>query len=160
MSIKEQLEDLLAPLLEDKACFLVDISIKPSKASQKVTILIDSDEGVTIDQCTSISRQLAKKLEELDLFSDAYTLEVSSPGLDQPLVLARQYAKNVGRNLKVTLKAGQIVQGTLVEAAGENITLRLAPPKKKSKTPVDESELLQTIALDDIAKALVEVSFK
>jgi ribosome maturation factor RimP len=160
MTIKEHLEVLVAPFLEDGNCFLIDIIIKPSKVSQKVTILVDSDEGITIQQCTSISRQLAKQLEELEVFSDAYTLEVSSPGLDQPLVLPRQYQKNVGRNLKVTLHTGEIVQGTLKEVADDHISLQLPEPKKKSKTPVEEGSLQRTILLSDISKALIEISFK
>lgn len=160
MTIKEHLEVLVTPFLEDGNCFLIDIIIKPSKVSQKVTILVDSDEGITIQQCTSISRRLAKQLEELEVFSEAYTLEVSSPGLDQPLVLPRQYQKNVGRNLKVTLNTGEIVQGSLIEAADDQISLRLPEPKKKSKTPVEEGSLLRTISLSDISKALIEISFK
>lgn len=151
---------MLAPLLEDGDCFLVDIAIKPSKLSQKVTILVDSDEGITIQQCTSISRRLAKQLEELEVFTQAYTLEVSSPGLDQPLLLPRQYKKNVGRNLKITLKSGEILQGTLTDAGDSDITIQLPAPKKKPKTPVDEASLVRTIALDDISKALIEISFK
>lgn len=160
MTVKEHLEVLLAPLLEEGDCFLVDIVIKPSKLSQKVSILVDSDEGITIQQCTSISRRLAKQLEELEVFTDAYTLEVSSPGLDQPLVLPRQYKKNQGRNLKVTLKNGEILQGTLSEAGDDNITIQLAAPKKKPKVPLDEASLIRQIQLDDISKALVEISFK
>lgn len=151
---------MLAPLLEDGDCFLVDIAIKPSKLSQKVTILVDSDEGITIQQCTSISRRLAKQFEELEVFTQAYTLEVSSPGLDQPLLLPRQYKKNVGRNLKITLKSGEILQGTLTDAGDSDITIQLPAPKKKPKTPVDEASLVRTIALDDISKALIEISFK
>lgn len=160
MTVKEHLEVLLAPLLIDGDCFLVDIIFKPSKASQKVTILVDTDEGITIQQCTSISRRLAKQLEELEVFTEAYTLEVSSPGLDQPLVLPRQYKKNIGRNLKVTLKTGEVVQGTLSEAGEDNIVLQLAPPKKKPKVPVDEASLIRQINLDDISKALIEITFK
>jgi len=160
MTIKEQLEALLEPLLEDGNCFLVDIIIKPSKVSQKVSILVDSDEGITIQQCTSISRRLAKQLEELEVFAEAYTLEVSSPGLDQPLVLLRQYLKNLGRNLKVTLKTGESVSGQLIEAKEESIILQLPEPKKKSKTPVDEASLKREIPVDQISKALVEISFK
>ena len=160
MTVKEHLEVLLAPLLEDGDCFLIDIVIKPSKASQKVTILVDSDEGITIQQCTSISRRLAKQLEELEIFTDAYTLEVSSPGLDQPLVLPRQYQKNVGRSLKITLKTGEVLQGTLTDAGQDRITIQLPAPKKKSKTPVDETSLVRTISLDEISKALIEISFK
>lgn len=160
MTVKEHLEVLLAPLLEDGDCFLIDIVFKPSKASQKVTILVDSDEGITIQQCTSISRRLAKQLEELEIFTDAYTLEVSSPGLDQPLLLPRQYRKNVGRNLKVTLKTGEVLQGNLTDAGDESITIQLPAPKKKTKTPVDEAALVRTISLDEISKAMIEISFK
>ncbi|WP_353720837.1 ribosome maturation factor RimP [Dyadobacter sp. 676] len=160
MTVKEHLESLLAPLLEDGDCFLVDIVIKPSRLSQKVTILVDSDEGITIQQCTSISRRLAKQLEELEIFKDAYTLEVSSPGLDQPLLLPRQYKKNVGRNLKISLKSGEVLQGTLTDAGEDSITVQLPAPKKKAKTPVDEASLVRQIGLDEIAKALIEISFK
>jgi ribosome maturation factor RimP len=133
MTIKEHLEVLVAPLLEDGNCFLIDIIIKPSKVSQKVTILVDSDQGITIQQCTSISRRLAKQLEELEVFAEAYTLEVSSPGLDQPLVLPRQYQKSVGRNLKVSLHTGEIVQGTLTEATDEQIQSATARTQEKIK---------------------------
>ena len=160
MTIKEQLETMLAPYLEDSECFLVDIIIKPSKVSQKISILVDNDEGVTIQQCTSISRRLAKQLEEQEFFAEAYTLEVSSPGLDQPLVLHRQYLKNVGRNLKVTLKTGEIITGTLLEADEAHIKLQLPAPKKKPKTPVDEAELIRDISFETISKAIIEISFK
>ncbi|NIJ54947.1 ribosome maturation factor RimP [Dyadobacter arcticus] len=160
MTLKEHLEVLLNPLLEDGNCFLIDIVMKPSKVSQKITILVDSDEGITIQQCTSISRRLAKQLEELELITEAYTLEVSSPGLDQPLILPRQYQKNVGRNLKLTLKNGEILQGTLTNANDSQITLQLPLPKKKSKVPVEDSSLIRTVELADIAKAMIEISFK
>ncbi|MCE7064102.1 ribosome maturation factor RimP [Dyadobacter sp. CY326] len=160
MTIKEQLETLLEPFLQDSNCFLVDIIIKPSKLSQKISILVDSDEGITIQQCTSISRRLAKQLEEQEIFADAYTLEVSSPGLDQPLLLHRQYLKNLGRNLKVTLKTGEVISGTLLEASEEIVKLKLPAPKKKTKTPVDESELIRDVSFEDISKALIEISFK
>jgi ribosome maturation factor RimP len=160
MTVKEHLEVLLAPLLEDGDCFLIDIIIKPSKVSQKVTILVDSDEGITIQQCTSISRRLAKQLEELEVFTEAYTLEVSSPGLDQPLILPRQYKKNLGRNLKITLKNGEVLQGSLSEANEENIIIQLPAPKKKAKVAVDEASLVRQIDLNDISKALIEISFK
>ena len=160
MTIKEHLGILLDPMLEEGNIFLVDIIIKPSKVSQKITILIDSDEGITIQECTSISRRLGKQLEELEVFTEPYTLEVSSPGLDQPLILTRQYLKNIGRNLKVTLRTGEAVSGTLIEANEEAIKLQLPMPKKKSKVPVDEASLLKDISLTDISKAMIEISFK
>lgn len=161
MTLKENLEMLLTPFLEEGRIFIVDIQIKPSRSSQKVTILVDSDEGITIQECTSISRRLAKQLEELDLFADAYTLEVSSPGLDQPLVLPRQYHKNVGRDLKITLKTGDIVKGKLLEVlSDEAVLIGLPEPKKKPKVPVDPETYRQTIQLESVSKAFVEISFK
>jgi ribosome maturation factor RimP len=160
MTIKEHLEVLLAPFLEEGNYFLVDIQVKATKTSQKVTILVDKDEGITIQECTSISRRLAKQLEELEVFADPYTLEVSSPGLDQPLVLLRQYLKNLGRNLKVALKTGEIITGELIEAKEGEITLQLPEPKKKSKIPLDQALLRREIPMDTISKALVEISFK
>jgi ribosome maturation factor RimP len=160
MTIKEHLSILLDPFLEEGRIFVVDIITKPSKVSQKIIILVDSDEGITIQECTSISRRLAKQLEELEVFTEAYTLEVSSPGLDQPLILPRQYKKNVGRNLKVSLKTGEIVSGKLLEAEEETIRIALPEPKKKPKVPVDASLLERMIAMEEIAKAMVEISFK
>ena len=160
MTIKEHLEVLLNPMLEEGSFFLVDIIIKPSKVSQKITILVDSDEGITIQECTSISRRLAKQLEELEVFAEAYTLEVSSPGLDQPINLLRQFQKNLGRNLKVTLKTGEVISGTLLEANEETVKLQLPLPKKKTKVPVDEASLLKEINRNDISKAMIEISFK
>jgi len=147
-------------MLDEDNIFLVDIIIKPSKVSQKITILLDSDEGITIQECTSISRRLAKQLEELEVFSEAYTLEVSSPGLDQPLILLRQYRKNLGRNLKVTLKSGEIFSGVLTEADEDTVTLQLPEPKKKSKVAIDKLSLVKNISRIDISKAVVEISFK
>lgn len=160
MTIREHLEVLLNPLLEEGNLFLVDIILKASRVSQKVTILVDSDEGITIQECTSISRRLAKQLEELDVFQDAYTLEVSSPGLDQPLTLLRQYTKNLGRSLKITMKTGESLSGTLLEANEDAIKLQLPAPKKKTKIPADEVSLQRSLKFEDISKALIEISFK
>ncbi len=160
MTIKEHLTILLDPFLEEGRIFVVDIIIKPSKVSQKITILVDSDEGITIQECTSISRRLAKQLEELEVFTEAYTLEVSSPGLDQPLQLPRQYQKNVGRNLKVTLKTGEVVSGKLMEAGDESIKISLPEPKKKPKVPIEASLMEKSIDLAAISKAMIEISFK
>jgi ribosome maturation factor RimP len=160
MALKEQIESFLEPHLEGGKFFIVDIQVKPSRSSQKVMILLDSDEGITIQECADISRALGNDLEEANVIDIAYTLEVSSPGLDQPLRLTRQYRKNIGRVLKVTLNTGEILTGTLQEVKDESIVLQLPAPKKKAKTPSEEPNLQPEISLDAISKALVQVSFK
>jgi len=160
MASKEQIESLLSPYLDEGKYFIVDIQIKASRTSQKIMILLDSDEGITIQECADISRSLDEALEATEVDGSAYTLEVSSPGLDQPLRLPRQYQKNVGRNLKVTLTTGQILVGTLVEAKEGSIVLQLPAPRKKPKSPAEESALRPEIELESIVKAVVQVSFK
>lgn len=160
MAFKEQIEAFLEPLLEDGKYFIVDIQFKPVRGSQKVLILLDSDEGITIQECADISRQLGNDLEAEEVVDTAYTLEVSSPGLDQSLRLPRQFRKNVGRDLKVTLHSGETLTGTLLEAKDDSIVLQLPTPKKKKKDNDPEPNLRPEIALENVAKALVQVSFK
>ncbi|MNY16241.1 hypothetical protein D3C86_1494970 [compost metagenome] len=66
----------------------------------------------------------------------------------------------MGRNLKITLKSGEVLQGNLTEASDESITIQLPAPKKKPKTPIDEASLVRTISLDQVSKAMIEISFK
>ena len=160
MAFKEQIEAFLEPLLDDGRYFIIDIQFNPMRGSQKVLILLDSDEGITIQECADISRQLGDALEAEEIVETAYTLEVSSPGLDQPLRLPRQFRKSVGRDLKVTLNTGETLTGTLVEAKDDSIVLQLPTPKKKKKATEEEPNLRPKIKLDDVAKALVQVSFK
>lgn len=160
MAFKEQIESFLEPYLEEGKYFIVDIQSKASRAGQKIMILLDSDEGITIQECADISRGLGNDLEEGNVIETAYTLEVSSPGLDQPLKLPRQYHKNIGRAIRVTLLTGEILTGTLLEAKETSIVLQLPAPKKKSKIPVEESALRPEIAFESISKAIVQVSFK
>lgn len=160
MELKEQIESFLEPYLEGGKYFIVDIQSKPARGSQKLMILLDSDAGITIQECADISRGLGNDLEAANAIDTAYTLEVSSPGLDQPLRLPRQYQKNVGRTLKVFLTSGEALIGTLEEVKDNSIVLQLPTPKKKAKPPLEEPNLRPEIGLDAISKALVQVSFK
>ncbi len=105
---------MIAGLVKDQPqYFLVEIKIKPTN---NVKVFLDGDQVITIEKCISINRPLYKLIEEAKLFpNDDFSLEVSSPGLDEPLKLFRQYVKNVGRPVEVLLKDGQKVEGKLVE---------------------------------------------
>ena len=118
---KQKIEELLQPLLENGKFFIADIKVSLSRLNSKVTVLIDTDEGIGIDECTEISRKLGKELDEL--MPDKYTLEVSSPGTDFPLISERMYRKNIGRNLKVILKDGSEIKGKLEGLANQEISL-------------------------------------
>ena len=155
MELKEQIEDLVNVQLKGSPYFLVNVGIAGVKSVPKITVWVDGDEGVRIDTCAEISRKLGQQLEERKLISTAYTLEVSSPGIDQPLKLLRQYKQHMGRKLKVTLKDGTIKTGTLTQVQEESIQLT---EEKKTKKK-NETEPPAEIKLADIDKAFVLVSF-
>jgi ribosome maturation factor RimP len=160
MPLVEEIERLLEPYLENGKYFVVSLTAKPLRSTYQVVILLDSDEGITISECASISRRLAHDLESNEIFTDAYNIEVSSPGLDQPLVLPRQFAKNIGRNLKVYLKDGDTVTAKLVSLTDDGLSVELPKPKKKPKKGEEEPELAKYIAFTDVTQAFVEISFK
>ena len=135
--------------------FLVHLSVSSLTGPQKVTISLDADQGVTIDDCAELSRSLTGVMEEQGLIGDNFTLEVSTPGVDKPLVLKRQYARNAGRRLKIYLKDKSKVEGKLSEVREDSITLEVETGEGKKK----EVNAL-TIGFDDIEKAVVQVSFK
>ena len=120
-----KLQEIVNPILEEEGLFLVEIVIKGNVNNQKLIVLIDGDEGISIDQCGKVSRQLGNRIEEEDLIKDRYTLEVSSPGLDFPLKIARQYSKNVGRTLMVDLTEGKRVEGKLTRVDESGIRLEI-----------------------------------
>ena len=155
MNLKEQIIGLLAPLLEDDKYFIVEIQVSPSKIRQKVTVLIDSDEGISIDECAEISRKLGDLIEEQGILPNAYTLEVSSPGVDYPLAMPRQFRKNLGRTLKVILPEGIEKKGQLLSASEEGFVL-LEELKKKKKDQVPNK---LSFAYADSIRVEVQIKF-
>jgi len=153
---KQKIEELLQPLLENDKYFIADVKVSLSRVNSKVTVLLDSDEGITIDECTEISRKLGKELDEI--MPDKYTLEVSSPGIDFPLKSERMYRKNIGRNLKVILKDGKEVKGKLEGLANQEITL-IEDKKRTGKAKNEPIEPIN-ISLENIKEAQVIISFK
>ncbi|MCU0380442.1 MAG: ribosome maturation factor [Chitinophagaceae bacterium] len=131
-AIEEMVNRLLA---EDPAYFLVGVQVKPTN---NVKVFLDADTGVVIDRCVSYNRLLYKELEASGLFpSGDFSLEVSSPGLDEPLKMNRQYRKNIGRKVEVALLEGSPVQGTLKLVTEEGITVSVEKGKGRKKETED-----------------------
>jgi ribosome maturation factor RimP len=155
MDLVEKIKTLaIEKLAANPSQFIVDVIASQRKGPQKVLIVIDGDNGVTIDDCADLSRELSKSLDELAWLDQSYSLEVSTPGLDQPLVLLRQFKKNIGRGLKVKTQT-EIVEGKLTEVSEEKINLlqEIGSGKKKETKTVE-------IPFSSIEKAFVLVSFK
>ncbi|MBX6380193.1 ribosome maturation factor RimP [Thermoflavifilum aggregans] len=148
--IRQVIEQLLEQELKQHPdCFLVDLLVSQDQA---VRVFIDSDQGVSIDQLAQINRSLSKAMHENHVFpDDDFSLEVSSPGIDTPLKLYRQYPKNIGRMVVVTLKDHQIREGMLQEVHPDFIVLDV----KKSKK---EHQILK-IPFADIQFTRVQIRF-
>lgn len=151
MELVEEIKQLARQALNDESRFIVDVVISSRKSPRKVLVIMDGDNGVTIDDCADLSTALSKALDEKQLIEDNYFLEVSTPGLDQPLKLHRQYKKNIGRNLKVKLHEG-VKEGQLAGVFEDGIELVQKTGKKETNTV--------KIPFSEIEKAFVTVSFK
>jgi ribosome maturation factor RimP len=152
MDLKENIKELAEKSLVNPVHFLVEVVVSKHKP-WKFTVIVDGDQGITIDDCAALSRALNESLETE--ISDPYTLEVSTPGLDHPLKLKRQYKKNIGRGLKVVRKDKSIVNGIMKQTEEEKIVIETETGQGK-KTEVKIIE----IPFIEIEKAFVTVSFK
>lgn len=122
-------------LANDPDNFLVDIRIKPTN---NIKLFLDGDKGVPVATLVSFNRQLYPLLEAAELFpNNDFSLEVSSAGLDEPLKLHRQYLKNIGRKVEVTLLDGSVKEGTLQTVTEDGINIEELIGKKKEKKSTD-----------------------
>ena len=151
--VKEQIASWLEESMEAyPSLFLIDLDIN----GDQVRITLDGDQGVALKDCVAISRAMEKRFEAEDM---DVSLEVSSAGVSSPLVLNRQYKKNIGRKLEV-LTADKRVEGKLTQVSDNTITLewkaREPKPVGKGKVTVLKT---QEIPLADIQEAKVKVTF-
>ncbi|MEI9954858.1 MAG: ribosome maturation factor [Ferruginibacter sp.] len=144
----QTIEKLLAPLLTGDI-FLVSIKVKPTN---NFKIYLDADSGLGIEKCIKINRALYKIMEEMGMYPDGdFSLEVSSPGVDEPLKLLRQYKKNIGRNVEVTTNDDVKKEGLLKEVTEEAITIEHTEGKGKKavtlNTAINFTDIKQTKVL-------------
>lgn len=154
----QSIENKVIALVEEKIAdrddlFVVDVKMH---ANGTLEVLVDGDQGISIQDCAAISRHVGFRLEEDDMIAYAYRLEVSSPGIDRPLSMVRQYRKNKGRNIQVSMRDGRITTGKLLEVTEDAITI-VEAVKEKGKKAVEQQ---QTIALENIISIKVLISFK
>jgi ribosome maturation factor RimP len=132
--------------------FLVDVRIKPTN---NVKVYIDGDQGIPIEKCVQLNRALYKKFEETALFPNGdFSLEVSSPGLDEPLKLHRQYKKNVGRQVEVVLQDGSKIEGRLLDVSEDGVIVEETRGRNKKKEVINH-----TFLFDNIKTTKIQVVF-
>jgi ribosome maturation factor RimP len=141
------LENFLRPIVEQFGCDLEAADIAPAGRRRLLRVLVDRDGGINLDDVADVTRAISKALDADDIMGDgAYTLEVSSPGVDRPLTLPRHWRRNVSRLVAVTLTAGGKVTGRIKSASEEAAEL-------------DVDGTLRTVPYADVAKAKVQIEF-
>ena len=149
----QTLETMLAELMTDQpGDFLVSVKVKPTN---NIKVFIDSDEGMFIEKCIRYNRKLYAMIEEGALFPEGdFSLEVSSPGVDEPLKLNRQFRKNINRFLLVTFLDDTTIEGKLVEVTETDILIESITGKgKKAETRQ------HLIPFENIKTATVQIQF-
>ena len=148
-ALERKMEALISA---EPGLFLVEVKIKPTN---NIKVFIDGDQGVSIEKLVQFNRKLYKEIEENNLFPNGdFSLEVSSPGLEEPLKLHRQYVKNIGRFVEVTETEGDKKEGKLVSATEQAIILEEQKGKGK------KIEIVQyTIPFENIKTTKIQIKF-
>jgi len=148
-SVERMIDGLLA---DDPQYFLVEVKIRPTN---NIKVFLDGDKGISIEKCVVYNRQLYKMLESSGLFpANDFSLELSSPGLDEPLKLLRQYHKNISRKVEVLLKDGVKTEGTLKEVSETGINVEETRGRNKKK------EIIQhNFPFDSIKSTKIQIVF-
>ena len=155
MEFKQQIEGHLNRFLAEREdLFLLDLKISPAK---DITVILDGDRGVTLQDCLDASRAIEFNM---DREKEDFSLQVMSAGAAEPLTVARQYVKNIGRTLKITKNDGSETEGELTAADESAATLLLKYRKDKEvgKGKVDVEEEVK-IPYSEIKKATVTIKF-
>jgi ribosome maturation factor RimP len=151
MALKDQIAELITPALQQAGYFLEDVNLVTPGNHRIVTVIVDGESALNLDQVTVASKLVSELMDEAPFMGETpFTLEVTSPGIDRPLTLPRHFAKNVTRLLKVTKTDGEVVTGRIASNTDADVTLTVAI-KKEAKEVV--------VALADIKRAVVEIEF-
>lgn len=153
--LREKVENLLQEAFEENnSLFLIELNIDDAN---HISVVIDGDNGVSVNDCIAVSRKIE---HNLDRDEEDFSLDVASAGVSQPLMLPRQYRKNIGRKLAVTTSEGEKIEGELMKMEDDKITLqwktREPKPVGKGKVTVTKETVLP---LEDIKEAKVIITF-
>jgi ribosome maturation factor RimP len=153
LDLAAQIRELADQQLAGSTHFVLEVRANTRLNPPRITVIVDGDAGITIDDCANLSRALGDAMHEGNVLED-YNLEVTTPGIDQPLKLLRQYPKHIGRNLKIELKEKEIVRGKLQQVESNNIVIEEETKNKKGEKNIRKIEFNQ------IDKTFVQISFK
>jgi len=144
MPLNDEISAAIRPIIEATGNYLEELSITSAGKVKILTVIIDSDTHLNLDQVTAVTKEISEVIEALpELGESAFTLEVTSPGLDRPLTKPRHWRKNLDRLVKIIMTSGQEIQGRIDEATETTVL-------------VDS----QKVSYEDIKRAVLEIEFK
>jgi ribosome maturation factor RimP len=125
MALKEDIINLVEPVLNEENFELVELKLSQYKRNNRLQFYVDSDNGVTIDDCVRLTKLIEPHLEKSNLFSYRYIIEISSPGLDRPLKTAADFKRRIGEEIRVFFNNDELppLEGKLTYADDERIEI-------------------------------------
>ena len=146
-SDREALLAELAPVVAEHGLDLEDVTVTPAGKRRQLRVIVDGDEGVSLDAVAAVSTDVSRWLDESDVMGgQAYVLEVTSPGVDRPLTQPRHWRRARTRLVQATLADGSSVEGRVTEAGDDRVVL-------------DVDGTGREVAYSDITGARVQVEF-
>lgn len=134
---KDRLKDILADILDGTEYKIVDIGVTHGGGSPIIRVYVDSEHGITVDQCHQIGKALISSVHDRGIFPEEVALEVSSPGIERPFSEEWQFRKNIGRRVELTLRGdsqnSERIIGYLSAVSNGQITLTIPAKKKAAK---------------------------
>jgi ribosome maturation factor RimP len=143
MALRDQIFELVDPIVNSAGLVLEEVQVQTPGKHRFVTIIVDSETGLNLDQVTDASRLIGEALDTANFMGETpYNLEVTSPGVDRPLTAPRHWRKNIDRLVKVTKIDGEVFKARIIAADEDNATL-------------DNGQ----INYADVKRAIIEVEF-
>jgi ribosome maturation factor RimP len=144
MPLNEDISAAIRPIIEATGNYLEELTITSAGKVKILTVIVDSDSHLNLDQITAVTKEISEVIEALEELGDsAFTLEVTSPGIDRPLTKPRHWRKNFDRLVKITMTSGQDIQGRIGEATEATVLVGD-----------------QKVSFEDIKRAVLEIEFK
>ncbi|MBI3258774.1 MAG: hypothetical protein HYZ54_04770 [Ignavibacteriae bacterium] len=158
LTLPDHIVEYLQKLCKENEVHLLEAVLRGSPQKMLLEVFIDSETGIVHSNCKNIGKSLNDLSETDEFLSKVSQIEVSSPGADQPLRFPWQYSKHIGRVLECNLKNKIKIQGKLISADAESITLALKP-SKSPKITTEQSANEMTVPFSDIVSSKVVISF-